>query len=483
MSHNTTLDRILSLPVADIQALQEGKTIAALPIVQIQKGWSFLLYPHDKGASSDDVKIEMWATCENSRMIHEVGELSTLSLLTPWSQSDLERILETRGHLSLALLKAYRLPESIEIPRALTSSIKFGKFVGLSQIGENFKSKIQVSEILPILSETVFAHRQKQMTNFLPPEHPELEKLQASIALYAEGIPSAQAFNNDLQCFLGWAEPTKSANIPEWVREITYYGNSKEGSLFEKRVREGLKFLGFSNTLNNRKVSLDPEADGGSGGLDFYCEKPYPIVGECKASQSEKVNDNKDGAPAQLIKLGQKLLCSSGYNSAIKIIIAPGELTPAAEETAIGNKMNIMRPETLQRLVELKVAHPGSIDLLELKPCLESAPFGVDADAGINQFMDRIEKRIEIRSHIVLRLKKFLQDKNAGDVKFDVYYGIFCGSNPPQDLTEHELHDILIELSSPLAGHLGRIKCSGSWKEAWRGDRFYYLRDLPAPKD
>jgi hypothetical protein len=238
-------------------------------------------------------------------------------------------------------------------------------------------------------------------------------------------------------------------------------------------------YLRFSNNLKNPKISLDPKAPGGAGGLDFYCEKPYPVVGECKASQLEKVNDNKDGAPSQLIKLGQKLLKPEGFRCAIKIIIAPGELTSSADETANGNEMNIMRPETLQRLVELKVAHSGSIDLLKLKTCLEDAPFGVNADTKINQFIDRIEEQIKLRSHIVLRLKKFLQDKNAGDIKFDVYYGIFCGSNPPQDLTERELHDILIELSSPLAGHLGRVKCSGSWREAWRGDRFYWLRDLP----
>jgi hypothetical protein len=35
------------------------------------------------------------------------------------------------------------------------------------------------------------------------------------------------------------------------------------------------------------------------------------------------------------------------------------------------------------------------------------------------------------------------------------------------------MHEILIELSSPLTGYLGRIKGSD-----WRSDRFYYLRDL-----
>jgi hypothetical protein len=38
------------------------------------------------------------------------------------------------------------------------------------------------------------------------------------------------------------------------------------------------------------------------------------------------------------------------------------------------------------------------------------------------------------------------------------------------------LHSILIELSSPLTGYLGRIPGAN-----WQSDRFYYLRDLPVP--
>jgi hypothetical protein len=42
------------------------------------------------------------------------------------------------------------------------------------------------------------------------------------------------------------------------------------------------------------------------------------------------------------------------------------------------------------------------------------------------------------------------------------------------ELEDKELYDILIELSSPLTGYLGRIK-----EDFWKKDRFYYLRDLP----
>jgi hypothetical protein len=42
------------------------------------------------------------------------------------------------------------------------------------------------------------------------------------------------------------------------------------------------------------------------------------------------------------------------------------------------------------------------------------------------------------------------------------------------NLTDEIVHDLLIELSSPLIGYLGREKGS-----EWKTDKFYYLRDLP----
>jgi hypothetical protein len=56
----------------------------------------------------------------------------------------------------------------------------------------------------------------------------------------------------------------------------------------------------------------------------------------------------------------------------------------------------------------------------------------------------------------------------------DALHGAYFGSNPPQPLQTAEMHEILIELSSPLTGYLGRIKGSN-----WTSDRFYYLRNLP----
>jgi hypothetical protein len=474
MLEKIILDRVLSLPADDVKALQEGRTIAALPIAQIQKGWSFILYPHPESEFHNDVKLETWVTCQNFRMIHEAEQLLTLSSLTLWSQSKLEKLFEERGHLALALFKAYQLSEPIVIPANIDFGVKPGKFAGISA----FRQPIQIAEVLPILSETVLSNRRQQMINFRPPEHPEIEVLQSMITLYSQSHPCATVLDNELKAFLGWADPEKTiTSTSKWIKEITTSGNSSDGDLFEKCVRQSFIHLGFTNTLNNPKTSLDPDAAGGAGGIDFYCELPYPIVGECKASKSLKVNDNKDGAPFQLIKLGQKYLQAEGFNSAIKIIMAPGELTNDANLTAIGNQMNIMRPETLQRLVELKTAHPGSIDLLELKPCLENAPFGTDADKKIHEFIDRIEQRIKLRSYIIQSVKALKDDGDAYVSASTVrthFNTAFSGTLKMRLDNPEEAHDLLVELSSPLTGYLGRKKCA----ETWKGDRFYFLREL-----
>ncbi len=474
MAETFLLDRVLSLPASDVKALQEGRTIAALPIAQVQTGWNFILYPYAENEASTEVKLETWAICKSFQMIHEVEQLSTLAALTLWSHVDLKRLFAERGHLSLALLKAHRLPEPIVILREAASGIKLGKFVGLLHFDkEAFKESVSVTKILPILSETVFANRHRQIINFQPPKHPTLEALQSEVAHHAQTSLAAKALDNDLRVFLDWADPLEKIAIDQeydWIQTIALSGNSSDGYCFEKRVRQSFIQLGFTNTLNNIRASLDPDATGGAGGIDIYCAKPFPIVGECKASKHEKV---PDGVAAQLLRLGTAHLGKERFESSIKIIFAAGILTNPAENTAKEYQINVMRPETLQRLVELKVNHPGAIDLLELKPCLETAPFGTDADAKVNEFIDRIEQRIKVRSHIVSTLKTYLEIRQEAETGIDKFSGFFYGSHPPQQLGDRELYDILIELSSPLTGYLGRTKGN-----TWKDDRFYFLRDL-----
>ncbi|NJM48086.1 MAG: DUF1802 family protein [Alkalinema sp. RU_4_3] len=481
MKENIVLDRILSLPASDIKVLQEGKTIAAFPIFQAQKGWNFILHANTAGENklnegAPPNNLEYWATCESFRMIHDKDYIPLIAQLTPWEQSNLERMFQDRGHLFLALLRVSQLPEAIYLPPQAEAKIKVGRFIGFLQLDESLKDVPHVTKRIPVLDDNIFANYHRHLERLTPSEHPELEALQAAI-VYPNAPFVTHQFNDDIQRFLGWVELKHTVpEVPAWVKEITTSGNSSDGNLFEKRVRQAFIELGFTNTLGNIKASLDPDATGGAGGIDIYCEHPFPIVGECKASQSGRVGN---GVCAQLINLGNTNIGRDNFEADVKIIFASGKLNNIhAEPAAKQNKMNVMRPDTLQRLVELKLAYPGSIDLLALEPCLRSEPFGTDADKKVNDFIDQVVQNVSLRSHVIQAVKelKELGDETVTASNVRIH---FNATQPEKLDSPEEVQEILVELSSPLAGYLGRIKC----QKTWRGDRFYYLRDLPAPKD
>ena len=161
--------------------------------------------------------------------------------------------------------------------------------------------------------------------------------------------------------------PVDVVNSDDWYDHISRVGNSSDGTSFERLVRKSLQFLGFSNSQHHPRANLDHNSTGGSGGLDFFANLPYPVVGECKATKTEKV---PDGVAAQLIKLGHNHL-ENQYNDCIKIIVAAGELTKDARKTAANNWINVIRPEELQRLVILKRQYPNAVNLYQLKPVFE----------------------------------------------------------------------------------------------------------------
>ena len=137
--------------------------------------------------------------------------------------------------------------------------------------------------------------------------------------------------------------------------------------------------------------------------------------------------------------------------------------------------MNVIRPETLQKLVELKAKQPGSIDLLQLKPYLEQQPFGEEADAKVNRYIDDVREKLKVRSQLIKIVKNRLEITGVENAGVETLHGAYYANpNPPQPLKLEEMHEILIELSSPLTGYLGRIKGDNLWR-----DRFYFLRDLP----
>lgn len=470
----------LNLPAPDVEALIQGRMIAAISPIFLNPKRSFALYPSEASTNSlpieryyrsnflpiaqtaltqlgsETVSIKAWAICELCRSINDAEALAALSRLTIWTTEALQEMFSQRGNIFLAYLRVYHLLNPIEV-----SVNPQSPFLPLTQ-------PLAVTDSVPVLSESVFNQRRHQLENRLPPLHPELEDLQSAIAQLANTNPNAKELERDISTFLGWSSNNFTQSIDSdltWIQKIAEVGNSSDGQTFEKLVRRGLYKLGF------RGSGLDLDSTGGAGGMDFYCETPYPVVGECKATKTEKV---PDGTPAQLLKIGMNHLGADQYNLCLKLIVAAGELNFYANRTATENKMNIIRPETLQSLVELQAKHKNSVDLLELQKCLQEKPFGL-ADDKVKSYIEKVKQNIKLRSHIVQLVRNHLEKTGDENASVNDLYVAYVYSNQPQELVpeKEKMYEILIELSSPLTGYLGRNKGSD-----WRSDRFYFLRDL-----
>ncbi len=147
-------------------------------------------------------------------------------------------------------------------------------------------------------------------------------------------------------------------------------------------------------------------------------------------------------------------------------------LTVDALLITLNNQMNVITPETLEKLVELQSNYQGCVDLLELKQCLQQEPFGL-ADDKVNSYISKIEDDLKLRSHLVELVKYYLQDSKLDSTGVEALHGAYFGSQPPQPLQTKEMYEILIELSSSLTGYLGRIEGAD-----WKSDKFYFLRNL-----
>jgi hypothetical protein len=495
MSESTVIYNALSLPLLDVEALIQGEIIAAMPRKFITPGQRFALFPtalesnsisEEKcyrpeflsskqqvitNANAEQTIIKAWAKCELCQMLNDRESLDALSTLTIWTKAAFEEILNQRPYIFFAYLRVYLLDEPLKI--ALESQGR--QFVPLP-------NSISVSDARPILDDETFAQRKKQLENLEIPLQTDSIKLETVTelnvetqtvepALIIEPEPPAASTGNDEQILpFPIIEVTTNRTYSDfdWIYKIAEIGNSSNGHEFERLVRKSLIKLGFSCSNTNPKANLDPNKLGGAGGLDFYCEYPYPVVGECKATKSEKVPSK---TPGQLIQLGKNHL-QEKYDNCIKLIVAAGELTDDALLTTVNNEMNVISPETLQKLVELQSQYKNSVNLMELKECLQQKPYGL-ADDKVNEYIKKIEESIELRLHIIQTIKKYLEKTNNRDIDVNVLNGVYNFDNPPRSLTVTELYEILIELSSPLTGYLGRIK-----GEDWKRDRFYYLRDL-----
>lgn len=479
MSQQVSIQTALCLPALDIEALIQGQMISAIPRIFINPGRQFALYPSDilnnvlppeqyyhsrllpaiqnslNELARDTVLIKAWAKCEFSQDLDENINLESLSNLTIWTIDGLQEIIWQRQFIRLAYLRVYLLPQPLEV-----SANNHYKFVALHQ-------SIRVTDENPVLSDRLFTQRRRQLEKLEPPLHPELEELQAMISQINH--PAAQQLDDQIKQFLGWTINTYSiSSDPKlaWIKDIKALGerskeqdtgksNYQAGTDFENVVRDSLEFIGFT---------VDYSHKGGAGGLDLFCSKPYPLVGECKAGKKIP-NDTA----VQLLNLGTlRLKNEKLLKQTAKLIIGPGEPTSQLADAAKIHDMSIINPETLENLVKLQAVYRNSIDLFKLKEYLKPG----QSDDEVKKYIEQVSREIKLRSHIVQLVKAYLKNTGNDRVSVHALHGAYAMSNPSPPLKLEGLHEILIELSSPLTGYLGR----GKGKDG--SDRFYFLRDL-----
>lgn len=469
----------------EIEALIKGQTIAAMPRMFLNPGRQFALYPANSSTiplsveryyrlslfsiaensliqlDTETVAIKAWARCEFCQVVDDTETLDVLSRLTVWTKEGLQEALGLWQNIFLAYLRVYHLPQALEVSVNPNSQDKIGKFVGLP-------SSVSVTNASPVLSDNIFAKRRKQLEKLEPPEHPELEELQSAIALLSNTNQNAKQLDAEIKIFLGWSSDNPVKPIqPDlaWIKTIAALGdrsieleekksNYQAGTDFENVARQSLEFLGFK---------IENAYKGGAGGLDLFCSKPYPLVCECKAGRLIP-----SGTAEELIKLGGMHLGADKFLGSTKLVIGPGNPSRDMLKAAKEWKISIINAMTLQKLVELKAKYPGAINLVELKSYLEAGKI----DYRINDYLDKVEREIRLRSQIVQAVKQLCSDNEFPTVvEIKVQYNAKFATD--SKLTYESVKDLTIELSSPLTGYLGREKGSDT-----KSDRFYFLRDL-----
>jgi hypothetical protein len=317
----------------------------------------------------------------------------------------------------------------------------------------------------PVVSNVSFKWRKALLMSGQNYPHTSLESLQFQLEPLENSNSSAGQLNHEIKQLLGWNSHNKFVlPTPDWISNITALGDrSKEedegkssyhaGTDFEIAVRQSLEFLGFKVDYSHR---------GGAGGIDIFCSEPYALVGECKSGKKIP-NDTA----VQLLNLGTlRLEDKETFSRAAKLIIGPGEPTEQLKKAAKVHGMAIINPATLEKLV--KVHHQYPIDLFKLRDYLVDG----QADDEVERYIDQHLEAIKLRAFIIQLIKNFLDNSLDADADVSQLHAIYVVSKPSQPLKREEMYEILVELSSPLAGYLGRRKgADGS-------DRFYFLRDL-----
>jgi len=443
----------LRISATNLDALRSGAIVGAFSKTFLAINRSFALYPDLQVENSDLVTVDLWAECKSCESIDNTFDLLKLSQLTALSIEELESIFQQRASIFLLVLRVYKLPNPIQVQQQST-----GNFVPLPE-------SITIFEKIPILDDEQFQQIQDQSKDLelsiISSQFPDIALDDEDFLKINSNILSAETQEvideeNQINDSLSWIK-TISKLGDRSIKEDKGKSNYQAGTDFENIVKDSLEFLGFT---------IDEAHKGGAGGLDLFCSKPYPLTGECKAGKSIP-----NGAVKQLVALGGAHLGVDKFiKSSVKLVIGAGNPTDPMLHDAQEWKVSIIKAMTLQKLVELKAKYDGAVNLFELKQYMQAGQI----DDKIHEYIQKVESDIKLRSHVVQTVKNFLLNNSFKEVETNVIFGLYAGSNPPKSLSTEELKEILIELSSPLAGYLGRVEEKGK-----KCDRFYYLRDLP----
>jgi hypothetical protein len=442
----------LRISATNLDALRSGAIVGAFSKTFLAINRSFALYPDLQVENSDLVTVDLWAECKSCESIDNTFDLLKLSQLTALPIEELESIFQQRASIFLVVLRVYKLSNPIQVQQQST-----GNFVPLPE-------SITIFEKIPILDDEQFQQIQDQSKDLelsiISSQFPDIALDDEDFLRINSNILSAETQEvideeNQINDSLSWIK-TISKLGDRSIKEDKGKSNYQAGTDFENIVKDSLEFLGFT---------IDEAHKGGAGGLDLFCSKPYPLTGECKAGKSIP-----NGAVKQLVALGGAHLGVDKFiKSSVKLVIGAGNPTDPMLHDAQEWKVSIIKAMTLQKLVELKAKYDGAVNLFELKQYMQAGQI----DDKIHEYIQKVESDIKLRSHVVKTVKNFLLNNSFKEVETNVIFGLYAGSNPPKSLSTEELKEILIELSSPLAGYLGRVEENGK-----KCDRFYYLRDL-----
>jgi hypothetical protein len=439
----------LRISATNLDALRSGAIVGAFSKTFLVPDKVFALYPDLQIENSDLVTVDLWAECKSCENIDITFGIPELSELTALPSEELESIFQQRASIFLLVLRVYKLPNPIQVQNQST-----GNFVPLPET-------VTIFEKIPILDDEQFQQvqdRSKPLDLTIDPEPPSDSFGEDDIIIINPNplppTPPIPPLTNipDIND-LSWIQTISTLGDRSIEEDKGSKSNYQAGTDFENIAKKGLEFLGFT---------IDEAHKGGAGGLDLFCSKPYPLTGECKAGKSIP-----NGAVKQLVALGGAHLGVDKFiKSSVKLVIGAGNPTDPMLHDAQEWKVSIIKAMTLQKLVELKAKYDGAVNLFELKEYLQAGQI----DYKMDEYIQKIESDIKLRSRIV----QIVKEEQYGDQYVSVTeirstYNAKYVTDAIQRLNDLIVKEILIELSSPLAGYLGRDK----------GDRFYYLRDLP----